>query len=708
LAAARFGAIRRLAADGRGGLYVVEEAGVAGVLRIRFVNQSIEPVTFYGGTPQARVAARGAIDTVAVVSGAGAGGVAGVPTVRGVPVAVAVAVVDTRLYVATRAPGPDGAGRVSVQLLNMGERPLFAHGLRVDPAGVATVAGRVRWGAVSALAGDGVGNLFVAEPDEHRVRRVDRTGEVSGFAGSGRAGPRPDRDEVVVADRARLARPVDVAAGGPAGRVYVLDEGHNLIRRIDLDGYARVERSVVSPCVPTDPGAGRPAGPGAAASPWRSQGSKAADGPGEDPEPLLLETSMHSATLLDPPACQGSSPPKGYPCGQVLVVAGVNVPTLLPVPTGEAARYDPVRGRWRRVAPIPVQRFAHTASLLGEGQVLVAGGEIAERAGLDGLKGTADAQLYDPAADRWQATLPMATGRFAHTATVLAGGACRVGAPPAWCGKVLVTGGAEAVDRRSLNSVELYDPRTGTWTAGPPLATARQRHTATTLPDGRVLVVGGLGNRKANPALGVLSGLGGQMEGSAEVYDPATGTWAAAGTSVARSFHTTTVLDAAECHGSRPPLWCGTVLVTGGLLAGQIEEPWQTGTATATTEIYNPNAHGGLGAWRPGPSLNSARQGHVADQLYDGQVYAAGGDRQGTAEVYDPTLDRWTPTRPLAENRSNATATRLIGPPCRTAKPPGWCGTALVTGGVQYENRLLEWRSLASVELSPPPNRPGS
>lgn len=706
LAAARFGVIRIVVADGRGDLYVVEETGSAGVLRIRFANQSSQSVTLYGGTPQARVVAGGAIETVATLSGSGEEGMVGVPSVGGVPVAAAVS--GTRLYVATRPAGSSGSGRVSVQVLNLGERPFVAHGQQVAPAAVATVAGDVRWGAVSAVAADGVGNLFVAEPDEHRVRRVDHAGNVSRFAGSGWVGRRPDRAEVVAADRARLDRPVDVAVGGPLGRVYVLDEGHNLIRRIDLDGYARVDRSVVSPCRPADPGAARAAGPGEAAGPWRSSGSKASEGPGDEPDPLSLERSMHTATLLDPPTCQRSSPPKSYPCGQVLVVAGVNVPTLDPVPSNEAARYDPVRGRWRRTAPIPMERFAHTASLLGDGQVLVAGGEVADGPGIAGLKGTADSQLYDPAADRWRPTpTQMVNGRFAHTATVLDGGACRTGAPPGWCGKVLITGGAErAANRRSLDSVELYDPKTGTWTAGAPMATARQRHTATTLPDGRVLVVGGLGNRQVNAALGVKSEQG-QMEGSAEAYDPATGTWTAAGSmSVARSFHTTTVLDAAECRGRRPPPWCGTVLVTGGLLAGGIEEPLQTGTATATTEVFDPNTGHGAGAWRPGPLLSTARQGHVAEQLFEGRVYVAGGDGQGTAEVYDPALDKWTPTRPLAQNRSNATATRLVGPRCRTSNPPAWCGAALVIGGLQEDPRLPGWRSLASVELSPPHNRP--
>lgn len=134
---------------------------------------------------------------------------------------------------------------------------------------------------------------------------------------------------------------------------------------------------------------------------------------------------------------------------------------------------------------------------------------------------------------------------------------------------------------------------------------------------------------------------------------------------------------------------------------------WSGAAAIATTEVFDPNAGDGVGAWRVGPLLSSARQGHVADQLFEGRVYVAGGDPQGTAEVYEPTLDRWTPARPLAENRSNATATRLVGPRCRASKPPGWCGAALVVGGVEEDIRLPGWRSLASVELSPSRPPPG-
>ena len=78
-------------------------------------------------------------------------------------------------------------------------------------------------------------------------------------------------------------------------------------------------------------------------------------------------------------------------------------------------------------------------------------------------------------------------------------------------GKVLVAGGYMSWVWQFLSSAELYDPAVGTWTATGSLGTGRDAHTATLLPYGKVLVAGGSGNS------GILN--------SAELYDPAVGTW---------------------------------------------------------------------------------------------------------------------------------------------------------------------------------------
>jgi len=119
-------------------------------------------------------------------------------------------------------------------------------------------------------------------------------------------------------------------------------------------------------------------------------------------------------------------------------------------------------------------RDSHTATLLSNGKVLVAGGV--------GGAYLTSAELYDPASGTWTATGSLNTARGQHTATLLPDG------------KVLVAGGTlNSNGNNSLASAELYDPVSGTWTATGSLTTARFVHTATLLPNGKVLVAAGYG-----------------------------------------------------------------------------------------------------------------------------------------------------------------------------------------------------------------------
>jgi len=175
-------------------------------------------------------------------------------------------------------------------------------------------------------------------------------------------------------------------------------------------------------------------------------------------------------------------------------------------------------------------RGSHTATLLPSGQVLVVGGDsCADSCGL------ASAELFNPATNTWTPRASLTDARHDHTATLLQNG------------QVLVVGGDSGdTSIGTLVSAELFDPATNTWAPRASLTDARAFHTATRLPSGQVLVVGGFG------ASGTLA--------SAELFDPATNKWTTlfTGLTDARDSHTAT------------RLLSGQVLVVGGFGASVV------------------------------------------------------------------------------------------------------------------------------------------
>jgi N-acetylneuraminic acid mutarotase len=178
------------------------------------------------------------------------------------------------------------------------------------------------------------------------------------------------------------------------------------------------------------------------------------------------------------------------------------------VPTAEL--YNPDTNEWILTGSPSLPRSHHTATLLRDGNVLVVGGSDS------GGTVLADAEIYDFSTQTWSSTRPLHFARSGHAATELADG------------RVLVVGGGIT---QAITSAEIYDPRTQAWTDTGPLQQAREgHHTATLLSDGRVLVVGGDGVTTA-------------FLDSIELLDPATETWTLGQRlSYPRSHHTATRL----------------------------------------------------------------------------------------------------------------------------------------------------------------------
>ena len=186
-------------------------------------------------------------------------------------------------------------------------------------------------------------------------------------------------------------------------------------------------------------------------------------------------------------------------------------------------------------------------------------------------------------------------------------------------GKVLVVGGFGQLD----SAPELYDPASDTWSPTGPIVVTRSLGTATLLPSGKVLLAGGIAADT------------GHSTTRTELYDPATNSWSAtAGMAVQRSSHSATLLPS------------GMVLVAGGQNAsGYI----------ASAELYDPAS----GRWTMAARMDAGYAGPYATLLANGMVLVAGGSTlgDGRGELYDPATNRWSNAGTAARNTQ--TATRL-------------------------------------------------
>jgi galactose oxidase-like protein len=292
-------------------------------------------------------------------------------------------------------------------------------------------------------------------------------------------------------------------------------------------------------------------------------------------------------------------------------------------------------------------RSGHTTTLLPDGRVLIAGGDSSYSAS----DAESSAELYDPVSETFLPTGSMTTPRDGHTATLLPNG------------KVLIAGGGPRATCCSdvVTSAEIYDPATGTFTATGSMSVARGGHTATLLNDGKVLIAGG--GR-------LVAGLGTLLLAGAELYDPATGTFTATGDMHEPYCDTATLLPS------------GKVLITRGYF---YDLQTDTEHFVRHAELYDPSA--GTFAF-----LGDTITGHfkgTATLLMNGKVLIAGGDGYSVStELYDPATGTFAATGNLTTGRGQHAAVLLPD------------GTVLLGGG--HGNFNVNPDNLASAEIYNP------
>jgi hypothetical protein len=213
---------------------------------------------------------------------------------------------------------------------------------------------------------------------------------------------------------------------------------------------------------------------------------------------------------------------------------------------------------------------------------------------------------------KFVATGAMSVPRVGHSATALLNG------------QVLIAGGAPTLVARGVDdsgsawdTAELYDPETGHFHTVGRMTAARVSHTATLLPNGKVLIAGGAPTPFYRPGSIVLS--------SCEIYDPATNTFSPAPPlTVPRMWHRATLLNS------------GKILITGGV--GMFSDGSGPDTRWANAELYDAAAQTSV----PTGSMSTERFSHTTELLPDGRVLVASGwGREDGAipelEVYEPT-----------------------------------------------------------------------
>src|SRR5688572_2675087 len=306
---------------------------------------------------------------------------------------------------------------------------------------------------------------------------------------------------------------------------------------------------------------------------------------------MNVERAAHTATLL--------------PDGRVLIAGGFREEGTSEIAISSAEIFDPETNTFTPTGDLNAPRNGHTATLLPNGQVLIAGG-------WDQSGRTSTAELYDPQTGTFEYTGSMMVPRQGLTATLLKNG------------QVLIAGG-DSARNTPQPTAELYDPATKMFTPTGNLNNGRMAHTSTLLNDGKVLLIGG------SPGDGTILA-------SAEIYDPGTENFTlTSNANMVRYKHTAVLLQD------------GNVLIVGG----SNQNDW-TGKYNSA-EIYNFKK----GTFTRIADMNSERfkLSDASVLLENGNVLIGGGNRQ--IEIFDAQKQRFLPAGELDNDYFYSISTRL-------------------------------------------------
>ena len=322
--------------------------------------------------------------------------------------------------------------------------------------------------------------------------------------------------------------------------------------------------------------------------------------------PLLIDPTWSQANISLMNTARYQATATLLPDGRVLVAGGATY-TSSTIIFSSAELYDPKTNTWTTTGSMTTPRYLHTATLLPNGTVLVAGGN-------NGSAGLSTCEIYNPATGNWSTTGSMSTARQHHTANLLQNGG------------VLVAGGSVS-GSTFLSTAEIYDPASGTWTTTPIMNYIHDRAIAVTLQNGNVLVATGLTSSH------------GSLTSGAEIYNPTLNTWTTTGS----------MLTSLE-YANATLLLNGQVLLDGGD-HGASEE--------SAAYLYNPS----LGSWATTAPMSTVRTQDASTLLPNGKVLVTGG-LNGTTdittdEVYDPNAGTWSTVSPLTFGFAAHTATML-------------------------------------------------